>query len=341
MPNSTIYSIAQKVGLSPSTVARALRSDGVCSEKNRKLILETAKSMGYAPSASARSLRSRKTHNIMFCIPDLYNDFYFGMISGAAEVLEQNGYFAIVCHTASSLKKELMMIDNLRARVGDGMIIVSFDFTKPLVDAMNSCGMPIVTTNIVENPPERLNFDTVYIETTEGIYIAARHLIAQGHEKIGYIGGDVRTYSARQRLNGYLKAIGEAGIARREDYEANGGFTRDGGFVCGARLVSLSDRPTAIVAANDLMALGALEACKAQGLRMPADVALVGMDDTLITRVTNPAITSVRMRQDDIGHIAAELLVQRIKNPDKERSVIMLTPDIVIRESSIMAGGNL
>ena len=331
---ASIYSIAKQLGVSSSTVARALRPDSYCSPQTRMLVQEEAKRQGYIPSDSARSLRNKRTGRILFCIPDIYNTFYFGMIQGASEILEQFGYYTLLCHTNASLQKELQMVDNLRARVGDGMIFVSFDFVPELVAAINSCASPVVLTNMVDNPPPSPNYDCVFIDTYEGVRMAVKHLIQHGHTRIAYIGGDIHTHTGKERCEGYLSAMKEAGLPPFDNYDANGQFTKSGGFLCASALLRKNERPTAIMAANDLMALGVIEACREIQLRIPEDISLIGMDNTTWGQFVSPPISSVTMREDEIGRMAATLLMERIQNPNKQSSIIRLSPDLVVRESS-------
>ncbi|MFH1513526.1 MAG: LacI family DNA-binding transcriptional regulator, partial [Bacillota bacterium] len=187
---ASIYEIAQEVGVSPSTVARALRGTGYCSKDNYDKIMEVAQRLNYVPSHAAKSLKSKRTNKILFLIPDIYNPFYFGMIKGASDVLDQYGYYTILCHTRGSKEMEKKMLRSLREGYGDGMIFVSFDFNRENIGEVNACGLPVVLTNNYQSLKGEDHFDCVYIDTFEGIYMSCKCFIEQGFRKIGYIGGD-------------------------------------------------------------------------------------------------------------------------------------------------------
>ncbi len=332
---STIYKIAKRTGFSSSTVARALREDGVCSPETREAIQKVANEIGYVPNRAARTLRNQRTEKIMFCIPDIYNSFYFGMIRGASEVFERHGFFALLCHTGGDPKNELRMLDNLKSRLGDGMIFVSFDFSKKLIETINETHMPVVLTNSTDAGDFPQAYDTVCVNTTEGTRMATNHLISQGHRHIGYIGGDVLTKVGRERLAGYLSAMEAAGLTPSPGYRSNGAFTIEGGTVCGMQLLCNNPMPTAVVAANDLMAIGMMRACEMRGIQIPSDMALIGMDNSELSQFIRPSLSSIIMKEDDIGRLSATLLMDRILNGRTEPKNILLKPDIIIRESSM------
>ena len=274
---ATIYEIAQEVGVSPSTVARALRGTGYCSKEKYDKIMAVAKRLNYAPSHAARSLKSKRTNKILFLIPDIYNPFYFGMIKGASDVLDKNGYYTILCHTRGDKETEKKMLRTLIEGYGDGMIFVSFDFNKENIDAVNSCGLPVVLTNNYQSLSGNDNFDCVYIDTFEGIYIACKHFISQGYRKIGYIGGDTAVQTGRERFAGFLKAMNEGNLPVSQGVpQRRGFFTGKAGEKSMEEMISAGSIPEALVVANDLMAIGALRACKRHGLHIPQDVAIIG-----------------------------------------------------------------
>jgi len=330
----TIYDIAEQVGLSPSTVARALRGTGYCSPGSRARILQAAADMNYTPTQAARMLKSKRTSKILFCIPDIYNPFYFGMIKGVSDVLEPRGYFTILCHTGHSLEAELRMIQSLRERYGDGMVLVSFNFTKRNIDAINACGMPVCLTNRYDSPGGNDKFDYVYIDTHKGIRLATEHHLAHGHRRIGYVGGQSGEQTGAERLAGYREAMAEAGIPHARELLVESDYTRRGGYEAGKRLLSLPRPPTAIVASNDLMAVGILQACEDMGLSVPGHVSLSGMDDTDLGQVLRPHLTTVRMQEEDIGANAAKLLLERILEGRTYQKTVRLEPELVVRQSS-------
>jgi len=331
---ASIYEIAQEVGVSPSTVARALRGTGYCGKENYDKIMEAAKRLNYAPSHAARSLKSKRTNKILFLIPDIYNPFYFGMIKGASDVLDQHGYYTILCHTHGSKEIERKMLRSLREGYGDGMIFVSFDFNKENIDEVNTCGLPVVLTNNYQSLKGDDHFDCVYIDTYEGIYMACKHFIDSGFRNIGYIGGDTAVQTGRERFNGFTKAMNEGGIPINQKFLKEGDFSRASGERSMEEMIASDAVPKAIVVANDLMAIGALKVCQHKGLRIPEDVAIIGMDNTDMATCTTPELSSIAMKEEEIGRHAAQLLLERITKSRTEKKTIRLQPELCLRGSS-------
>ena len=331
---ATIYEIAQEVGVSPSTVARALRGTGYCSKEKYEKIIAAAKRLNYAPSHAARSLKSKRTNKILFLIPDIYNPFYFGMIKGASDVLDQHGYYTILCHTRGDKEMEKKMLGSLKEGYGDGMIFVSFDFNKENIDVVNACSLPVVLTNNYQSLSGKDHFDCVYIDTFEGIYMACKYFISQGFRKIGYIGGDTAVQTGRERFAGFLKAMNEGNVPVNQKFLKEGDFSRASGEKSMEEMIAAGSVPEALVVANDLMAIGALKACKHHGLHIPQDVAIIGMDNSDLATCTAPELSSINMKEEDIGRYAAELLMERILKGRKEKRTIRLQPELFLRESS-------
>ena len=328
---ASIYEIAKEAGVSASTVARALSGKGYCSPDKRKLILALAKKMNYTPSHAARSLKSNITNKVLFCIPDIYNPFYFKMIRGVSEVLETHDYLPLLCPTKGDLGTELKMLQNLREGYGDGMIFVSFNFTPENISVVNSCSRPVVlTNNYPESPGDQ--FDSVYIDTFEGIAMACHHFIARGIRNIGYIGGVGTVQTGRERRAGYISALEEAGIPANPGWMLEGDFSTASGEAAMTKLAVLDKRPEAIVVANDLMAIGALRVCRELNIRVPDDLAIIGMDDSDSAQLLG--LSSIRMLEDEIGRNAAELLMERVAGGPRPRKTIRLLPTLSIRASS-------
>ena len=331
---ASIYEIAQEVGVSPSTVARALRGTGYCSKENYDRIMEAAKKLNYVPSHAARSLKSKRTNKILFCIPDIYNPFYFGMIKGASDVFDQHGYYCILCHTRGDAEMEKKMLRNLQEGYGDGMIFVSFDFNKENIGEVNACGLPVVLTNNYQSLRGEDHFDCVYIDTFEGVYMACKHFIDSGFRKIGYIGGDTSVQTGRERFEGFMKAMNEGNVPINQKLLKEGDFSRESGERSMEELIAAGTVPEALVVANDLMAIGALKACRHMGLRIPQDVAIIGMDNTDMAACTSPELSSINMKEEDIGRYAATLLMERILFGRQDKRTIRLQPELCLRSSS-------
>ncbi|HUC93895.1 MAG TPA: LacI family DNA-binding transcriptional regulator [Paenibacillus sp.] len=338
MDKHTIYHIAERVGVSPSTVSRALSGRGYCGEKTKSKIIAAAKEMNYAPDSAAKMLKMRQTNKIIFAVPDICNPFYFDMINGINQVLEEHGYLLILFYTKHSLKEELKAIQNLKEKVADGMIMVSFNFGEENIRAINALRAPVVLTNKYVSPEGRDRFDYVYVDTYTGIKLATEHLIKQGIEKIGYIGGNLGEQTGYQRFCGYRDALLDSNLPLVDGLVAESNYTESGGYLTANSMLERNDRPQGIVAANDLMAIGVMKACEEAGLRIPDDIAIVGMDNLDIASRVHPKLTSVSLMQEEIGRRAAQVLIDRLQGKPRSEGETKLLPRLVVRDSSIRLG---
>lgn len=336
---TTIYEIAKILKLSPSTVARALRGSGYCSEEKKKLILETAKRLNYIPSYLAKSLKSNKTNKLLLCIPDISNPFYFGMINGLSEVATKYDYLPLLCPTKGDIKNELKMIANLQSGYGDGMVFVSFDFNEENILAVNSCYKPIVLTNNYQSSSVSDSFDCVYVDTRKGIRLATQHFISQGISKIGYIGGNPKTQTGRERYEGFLTTMQDANKKIDKRFLQVGDFTIEAGELAMEHFLKESDQPDALVVANDLMAIGVINCCRQYHIKVPEELAVIGMDNSVLSDCLE--LSSIKMHEEEIGKNAAELLMDSIINGKHDKKVIRLEPELVVRSSSKKYNSNI
>lgn len=331
---SNIYDISRETGLSPSTVARALSGRGYCSEASKRRVLEAAKRLNYAPVQAAKSLKSKITGKVMFCIPDIYNPYYFDMMREVNAVLEANGYYMLLAHTGHDPRRELELVDSLKERFVDGMIILSFHFSRELIGHIRDSGLPVVLTNRYEDCTDRENFDCAYVDYTKAAYIATEYLIRKGHKKVGLLVGDTREQMGYERLAGYKRALAEHGIACGEDRIIASDFTKENGYRDFAgHLEREGLNMTGLVACNDLMGIGCVQACRERGVAVPGDLSIVTLDNTDYCSCTYPELTSVDMRQRQVGQNAAELLMERIRQGRTYTKMIALMPSLVERNS--------
>jgi LacI family transcriptional regulator len=335
---STIYHIAEQVGVSPATVSRALSGKGYCGEKTKINILRVATELNYAPDNAAKILKTRKTNKIIFAVPDICNPFYFDMINGINQVLESYGYLLILIYTKHSLKEELKAIQNVKEKVADGMIMVSFHFCEENIRAINTLQAPVVLTNQYVSVEGSDRFDYVYVDTYAGVKLGTEHLIKQGIENIAFIGGNLREQTGIQRYRGYRDALLDANLPLDESIVIESNYTESGGYLAAKSLLERSERPQAIVAANDLMAIGVMKACEEAGLAIPDDIAIVGMDNLDIASRVYPKLTSVALLQEEIGRNAAQILMDRLHGNLDSEGAIKLLPRLVVRKSSMRFG---
>lgn len=330
----SIYKIAEITGYSPSVVARALRNSGYCSEEKRKRILEVAEEMNYHPNQAAKSLRLNKTKQILFCIPDICNPFYFEMIDGVLHVLEQHGYNAMLFPSKKLVSREIQMIESYPSHYYDGIIFVSFDFCDENISAIRNVGVPTVLTNQYTGQKPDDVFDYVYSDHYAGMQLAVEHLIQKGCFNIAILTGDTLKQTSRERYDGYCAALRRNGIDVRNDYLLNGDYTTKQSYEAFGAFMASGKPIDGVVASNDLAAIGVLRYCRENGISIPEQLKIVSFDNTDYAHIAQPALTSIDLKQYDIGVAAAQLLMERLEKGRTEPKNCFLQPVLIEREST-------
>ncbi len=330
---STIYDIADKTGLSASTVARALNGSGYCSAKAKEMVLAVAEELDYVPHQAAKTLKNSITNKIMLCIPDIMNPYYFAMIKGVTQTLEDYNYNVLLAYTMHNPQKELDILNSLKGRYVDGLIFGSFDYNPALIEAIKDTGLPTVITSFYENSENNNFYDCIYASQPRAAWVATRHCIEQGHTRIAFLGGDPKEQNTKERFEGYRKALEEADIHVDNSLIISADFTRELASHKFQEFVKDNGKCTAVVACNDLMAIGCMNACSMLGLKIPDDISIVSLDNTEYCLCTNPLITSVDMMQGKVGAEAASFVMDRILNKRSYRKDMVFSPNLIKRES--------
>lgn len=329
----TIYDIAEKTNLSPSTVARALNNSGYCSKEAKEKVMSAADELGYVPHQAAKTLKNSITNKIMLCIPDIMNPYYFGMIKGVTEALEPYGYSVILGYTEHSRKKELEVLNSLKGRFVDGLVFGSFNYDDELIEAIKETTLPTAITSMYQHSSDNNFYDCVYMDQPNASWAATMHCLEMGHREIVFVGGDPLEQNTRERFAGYKRALSEYGLSVNDDLLIQGHFTREGAHAAFSDFIKSGKKCTAAVACNDLMGVGCMIACREAGLVVPDDISLVSLDNTDYCLCTYPAMTSVDMMQDQVGRSSAEFVMDRIINKREFRKDMAFSPNLVIRDS--------
>lgn len=329
----TIDEIALKTGFSRATVARALSGKGYCAEDKKELILKVAKENGYRPNYSARCLRENKTNRILVCLPNFNNSFYFDLVSGLSDKFAEAGYCLMLFDSGGDSKKELESINMLNEKYCDGLVLISLDFNDENIAAVRASGRPVVLTNRYLGLRDDDNFDYVYLDHEKAMYKATKHLLDCGCKHIALFVGNDEQQTSRERTQGYCAALAENGVAVERDLIVDAGFKEDIAATKFTELVNDKVHFDGLIAASDLMGMGIYRAAKACNLQIGTDFKMVSFDNTDFTTIATPCITSIDMRQKEIGSNAAALLLERIKGRNKSKTVV-LEPRVVVRDSS-------
>lgn len=327
--------VAKLAGVSQTVVSQILNNNDISvSDGTRKRVLDAIDQLEYVPNKFAQSLRTNKTRTIASIIPDITNPFYPAFQRGIQSVTNQKNYDLIIYDTDEKEENEKRSLRSLQQANVDGAIVSlfhhSFEALKPLIEK----GIPVVywRGGPVE---ENLVLDLIFVDNVAMAKTAVSYLIDKGHTRIGMIAGLENTPPRQDRIRGFSEALKTHNLPVEETLIQDGDFTETGGYQGMKKLLRLDPRPTAVFASNDLMALGAMLAMREENLRIPEDVALIGLDDIPAAKLVNPSLTTITQMQDDIGRIAAEMIFERIEGtaPSKSRAVEM-PYKLIIRESA-------
>ena len=326
----TIATVAQLANVSVASASRAL--NGIkTSPATLERVRAAAASVGYVPNAAARSLRSRRTGQIAFAMPDVGNPVYTTMISSIQEVARAGGFRLLLHSTGADADDELAMVRDLKHRYVDGLILASLYLTEAHADELRRAATPVV---VIGRPSKGTPVDTVRTYSRKGAAEAVRHLHSAGRRRIAFVNGPTHTAPGSARRLGYLDGLRSCGLPRDESLiEVATDFMVEPGRRAAERLLARV-RPDAILGANDLLAVGVLAALRDAQLDVPEDVALVGMDNSDLSELTWPALTTVDLGSAERARIAAELLLARIDDPGREPQIVGVEPRLVVRASS-------
>lgn len=307
----TLADVAQQAGVSVSTAGRVLSERGYASDTTRRRVLQAAGQVGYVPNQIARSLRTRRSRLIGLLIGDVENGFYSVIASTVESTVKDSGYHVVLCNSDDEPKQEREYLRVLQQMRVDGMIITPTARNRTHLAQLAAEGMAIVQ---IDRQVEGLEADAVLVDNEGGAAAAVFHLVDAGHERIGILTGPQDVPTGRQRLAGYRRALDEAGVGYRSEYVRAASFHREHAFEGAIELMNTDPAPTAVFAANNILAEAAMLAFKKLGLRVPQDVSLVAFDDAPWMSVVSPALTAVRQPVIDMARSAAELMLRRLED---------------------------
>lgn len=327
---STIREVAGRARVSPTTVSHVLNATRFVSEEIRARVLAAMAELGYQPNAVARSLRRGRTHTLGLILPDSANPYFAELGREIEAAAFARDHSVVLCNTEGDERRERVYLDLLARRQVDGLLYVPAGDRADVLRGLLQRPLPVV---LVDRDLAGVPVDVVLSDKRGGARLATRHLIMLGHRRIGCIGGPSSLAMSGQRLQGYRDALAEAGLPVDERLILRGDYRPQSGWVAARSLLALSDPPTAIFAANDLMAIGVLRAAGELGRRVPADLAVVGFDDIELASYTTPPLTTVSQSAGEVGRAAVELLLARLAEPARPPLRRTLETRLVVRAS--------
>jgi LacI family transcriptional regulator len=327
----TIREVADKAGVSLTTVSHVINNTRFVAEETRQRVLTAMQELHYRPNALARSLRRGKTNTLGLILPDSANPFFAEVAHSIEDAAFQLGYSVILCNTEGDSKKEFFYVDVLSKKQVDGIIFMASGDQADSLDFIISQNLPVV---VVDRDLPNVVADAVLTNNCQGGYQATHHLLDLGHRRIAIIAGPSNLTPSAERVTGYREALKDYGITPDERLVLRGDYHPESGFQSATFLFNLPEPPTAIFACNDLMALGVLRAAATFGRRVPQDLSVVGFDNIELSNYSHPPLTSVTQRKDEIGFQAATILVRRIVDKTSPPARLILPTELVVRLST-------
>ena len=332
----TLKDVARGAGVSTATAGRVLGDYGYSSAEARRKVLRAARELGYRVDAVARSLATGRTNAIGLVVADIENPFFAEAARGVSDVAAEHGHTVILANTDEDVGKEETAVTVLLEKRVDGLIVTpaSSDHQENLAPLLTQ-GFAVV---MLDRKVEGLSTDSVLVQNIEGARQAVAYLITLGHKRIGAVCDSLQITTNIERIAGYRQAHAEAGLPVDKSLIRVGGHTRQAALEETKALLALSWPPTALFAASNFMTIGALLAIRETGRSIPKDVALVGFDDMDWTTLCQPQLTTVAQPVYELGRVAAERLLARIKGDQSPPAEIRLPVELVVRESCGVMG---
>ncbi|MFH0796299.1 MAG: LacI family DNA-binding transcriptional regulator [Candidatus Omnitrophota bacterium] len=329
---TTLKEIAEKTGVSTATVSKALNGKEDVSSVTRRKIKKAAEELGYLPNSIARSLVNKKTNALGLVTPYLENPTTYQRLKGIQDACLQNNYILISCLHEGNPKEEREQINALISRKVDGLILTPFGSDSNLLKMVTQSQIPFV---LMSEMADGISCDFVGEDDFEGGRMATEYLISLGHKNIAYFGNSSQLYSDRQLLGGYQSGLKNHGIEFKEELVNWGNTTTQTLKDNLEKLISLQNKPTAIVAWNDLLAINILKSLEEKGLKVPEDMSIVGYDNIDFLSLFHIPLTTISQPNYEIGRKSAEILLERIKRgEDGPVQKVIFKPELVVRKST-------
>jgi LacI family transcriptional regulator len=330
----TLKDVAEMAGVHPATVSRVLRGDGrlKVSAETRERILAAAARLKYQPHGIGRSLKLRRSFTLALVLPDVGNPVFPGIIKGAERAAAERGYSLVLVHLepAAEGAREQRYLRLVRQNRVDGLLLATAELQDGFIRELAELGVPFVLVNRRWGELPRY----VIADDRAGAKLAVEHLIGLGHRRVAHLAGPLSTDTARRRFEGYREALAGHGLPLLPELVEECGYSWEGGVAGTRRLLGRRPRPTAVFATNFLVAAGAILVMREEGLRVPADISVVGFHDAPLAQVFNPPLTTVSFPLYRMGYEAARALVELIQGERAEVRTVLPPEGLIVREST-------
>jgi LacI family transcriptional regulator, repressor for deo operon, udp, cdd, tsx, nupC, and nupG len=321
--------VAKLANVSTATVSRVIQNPSAVKEKTRIKVLQAIEELNYQPNILARYFRRTETKTILVMVPSIINNVFPQMIAGIDLIASQSGYKVLLGNTYQEPDKAYSYIDELKQKQVDGMILLTTRLDYQIISDLANDYPVVLASDYIEG----LTAPTVAIDNISSARYAVEHLLQLGHRRVGMITGPLDIPLSRDRLKGYRQALLEHDIGVESVLIQEGDHSFESGYNQMNKFLALNKTPTAIFAANDSMAMGTVKAVKAQGLRVPEDVAVVGFDNIQFSEIFEPALTTIAQPLIEMGKRSMELLLKQIKGEPLTKKQHVLDTKLIIRDS--------
>jgi LacI family transcriptional regulator len=329
-----VRDVAEAAGVSLGTVSNVLNRPELVSPKTRALVHAAMTELGFVRNESARQLRAGRSRIVGYVMLDGTNPFFTDVAQGIEEEADANDLSLFLCNSDNRPDRERSYLDRLEEQRVQGILITPTDPDAPILDELARRGTPVI---IVDRTRRGNTHCSVAVDDVHGGELAVEHLLEMGHERIAFVGGPAALGQVRDRRNGALQALSNAGLSPdRLVVIDTSALTVTEGRNAGERLLGLSarTRPTAVFCANDLLALGLLQECVSTGVRVPDNMAIVGYDDIVFAAAAAVPLSSVRQPRAQLGRTGAALLLREVQEADHQHQQVLFAPELVVRRSS-------
>ena len=337
MSRVTIAEVAKTAGVSKATVSRVLSGNHkYLRAATRQRVEQAIEQLDYRPSTVARSLTSKRTHTVGVLVADIGNPFYPDVFAGIEDSALQRGYSVYLCNTNYDLARGEKYIQSLIDRNADGVLIMTSSFSPGWLAELERSGTPVIVLDWAVQT-HGANVSTIAVDFERGIDAAVEHLYTLGHRRYAHVGGPAQFQTSQERRVAFLAALTRRGIDPASVPIIEGNLRIDGGRQALSQVLALPERPTALFAANDMTALGILFEARTQGLTIPRDLSVVGLDDIWLAAQSDPPLTTVALPRYAIGQLAMRLLFDLLERPREEFIAAVAThvrTNLIVRNST-------
>ena len=333
MTKATIHDVAKNAGVSVATVSHVINGTHYVSPELADRVYESINKLNYRQNKLARALSQKNIPLLALIVPDISNPYWSSLARAVQDVTDPYDYSVIVCSSDGILDREIRFLRSLSGWVS-GLILHPYHVSQAQVNQLILHNLPaVILGEFTTSEKQPSNWDQVAANNRESAMAAVEYLIGLGHRRIAFVQGTAGTPSSVKRMTGFLDALNSAGLPVDDNLIVPGDYTRAGGRRAMAELLSRPEPPTAVVCANDFSALGALEEAQLRGLKVPQSISIVGFDDIDEAALASPPLTTIRLPPHEIGVVAAEKLIERLKGRE-ESSHAFIKGELIVREST-------